>query len=121
MYLCFKGQYYVGACIACNNSLQVVSLGYYKGRGKISEICDILKCFSTTEKVHTVLSALLSAKGSRVNLTKCSLYTTKPPYLDCTQAILQTGIRVVVYGDVEEQGLDKDVYDLVYQAKACFK
>ena len=67
------------------------------------------------------MSALLNAKGSTVDLTKCSLYTTKPPCLDCTQAILQTGIRVVVYGDVQEQGLDKDVYDLVYQAKACFQ
>ena len=46
-----------------------------------------------------MLDAILNAKGYRVDLTRCSLYTTHPPCLNCTQAILQAGIRVVVYGD----------------------
>ena len=75
----------------------------------------------TGAKSHAELKALLNAKDSRVDLTKCSLYTTKPPCFDCTQAILNAGIRVVVYGDVGKKGLKKDVEDLVYKAKACFK
>ena len=72
----------------------------------------------TGAKSHAELKALLNAKDSRVDLTKCSLYTTKPPCFDCTQAILNAGIRVVVYG---KEGLEEDVEDLVYKAKACFK
>ena len=71
--------------------------------------------------IHAVLDALLNAKGYRVDLTRCSLYTTHPPCLHCTQAILQAGIRVVVYGDWDNVGLTGHIYDLVYQAKACFK
>ena len=56
-----------------------------------------------------------------MDLTRCSLYTTHPPCLHCTQAILQAGIRVVVYGDWDNVGLTGHVHDLVYQAKACFK
>ena len=68
-----------------------------------------------------MLDAILNAKGYRVDLTRCSLYTTHPPCLHCTQAILQAGIRVVVYGDWDIVGLTGHIYDLVYQAKACFK
>ena len=68
--------------------------------------------------IHAELSALLNAKVSGVDLTKCSLYTTKSPCLYCTQAILDAGIRVVVYGNGV---LETGVYDLIYEAKACFK
>ncbi|CAI8054395.1 Deoxycytidylate deaminase [Geodia barretti] len=91
----------VGACIVSNESLRVVSLGYRK------------------EDIHAELSALLNAKVSGVDLTKCSLYTTKPPCLNCTQAILEAGIRVMVYGP--KGVLDPGVCALIYGAKACFK
>jgi dCMP deaminase len=96
---------FTGACIVSNDSLHVISLGYCKEGAKS----------------HAELKALLNAQDSRVDLTKCSLYTTKPPCFDCTQAILNAGIRVVVYGNVGKEGLEEDVEDLVYKAKACFK
>ena len=61
--------------------------------------------------------AVFHAHQSRVDLTKCTLYTTKSPCLQCTKIILQAGIRVVVHG----KGLSDDVEQLVYQAKTCFK
>ena len=61
--------------------------------------------------------AVSRAHRSRVDLTKCILYTTKSPCLECTKVILQAGIRVVVHGgDIPEE-----TKDLVYQTKACFK
>jgi deoxycytidylate deaminase len=96
---------FTGACIVSNDSLHVISLGYCKEEAQ----------------PHAELKALLNAKDSRVDLTKCSLYTTKPPCFDCTQAILNAGIRVVVYGDIGEEGLKDDVKELVCKAKACFK
>ena len=68
------------------------------------------------------LCALHNAKKrSRVDLTKCSLYTTEHPCLKCTVAILKAGIRIVVYGDVQNKHLEDDIERKVYQAKACFK
>jgi deoxycytidylate deaminase len=94
----------VGACIVCNDSLHVISLGHCKA------------------SIHAELNALLNAKLSRgVDLKKCSLYTTDPPCLPCTVAVLKAGVRVVVYGDRDKQGLRKDVHHLVYREKACFK
>ena len=72
--------------------------------------------------IHAELNALLNAKLCRgVDLKKCSLYTTDPPCLACTVAILKAGLRVMVYGDRDKQGLTKDVHHLVYREKACFK
>jgi dCMP deaminase len=94
----------VGACIASNQSLHVVSIGYnIEGGG------DYIK--------HAELHALVNAQQSREDLTKCSVYTTSPPCFQCTQAILQAGIRVVVHGGVCESLVKK----LVYREKACFK
>ena len=59
--------------------------------------------------------AVSHAHRSQVDLTKCILYTTKSPCLECTKIILQAGIRVVVHGR------DFKFPDLVYQTKACFK
>ena len=64
--------------------------------------------------------AVSRAHRSRVDLTKCILYTTKSPCLECTKVILQAGIRVVVYGG-DFSVHKKKIEDLVYQAKACFK
>ena len=61
--------------------------------------------------------AVFRAHRSRVDLTKCILYTAKSPCLECTKVILQAGIRVVMHGEK----LSVDVEQLVYQTKACFK
>ena len=63
--------------------------------------------------------AVFRAHQSRVDLTKCILYTTKSPCLECTKVILQAGIRVVVHG--EKFPKENSIEDLVYQTKACFK
>ena len=63
--------------------------------------------------------ALSNAKQCGVDLTKCTLYTTGFPDLECTDLILQAGIKVVVHGEIPE---DVDnVKERIFEAKACFK
>ena len=42
------------------------------------------------------MHAVFNAQKSSVDMTKCTLYTTHHPCLECTKVILQAGIRVVV-------------------------
>ena len=61
-----------------------------------------------------------------VDLTKCSLYTTGFPDLECTDIILQAGIKVVVHGEEipETMKIPEDVDNVkerIFEAKACFK
>ena len=66
------------------------------------------------------MRAVFNAQKSSVDMTKCTLYTTHHPCLECTKVILQAGIRVVVWGN--ERGNNAEVTnDMVYRAKACFK
>ena len=70
--------------------------------------------------------AISRAHRSRVDLTKCILYTTKYPCLECTKFILQAGIRDVVHGekfseDVPEKDNTENIKQLVRQTKACFR
>ena len=54
-----------------------------------------------------------------VDLTKCSLYTTGFPDLECTDIILQAGIKVVVHGEKIPETMK--VEDRIFRTKACFK
>jgi dCMP deaminase len=72
---------------------------------------------SSTQAKCPEICAVSRAQRSQVDLTKCILYTTKSPCLECTKVILQAGIRVVVHGE----GYPEEIKDLVYQTKACFK
>ena len=66
------------------------------------------------------MSAVFNAQKSSVDMTKCTLYTTHHPCLDCTKVILQAGIRVVVWRNDKEENAER-TRDMVYRAKACFK
>jgi dCMP deaminase len=49
--------------------------------------------------VHAELNAILNARQH--DLTNCTIYTTLFPCADCAKAIIQTGIRYVVYMDIK--------------------
>lgn len=52
--------------------------------------------------VHSELNAILNA---RCDLTGTTMYTTLFPCNECAKAIIQAGIRTVIYGDIKH---DKD-------------
>ena len=52
--------------------------------------------------VHAELNAILSAKGR--DLTGCVLYVTSSPCNECMKAIIQSGIKKIVYKDEYAKG-----------------
>jgi len=85
----------VGAVIVDNKSRRVISAGY---NGFPRHINDDLLPMTRPEKyqytVHAELNAILHA---RQDLSGCSLYVSVFPCSDCMKAIIQTGIKLVVY------------------------
>lgn len=92
----------VGACIA-DSSHKVVGIGYNgmpigihddqlswnKGEGLDSKYLYVC---------HAEFNAILNTKD-RVSLQGCTLYVTLFPCNECAKAIIQTGIKEIVYGD----------------------
>ncbi len=85
----------VGAVISDNKSRKVISSGYngfprYLDDNKIPQ--------TRPEKylyvVHAELNAILHAER---NLFDCSLYVTSFPCSECMKAVIQTGIKTVIY------------------------
>lgn len=88
----------VGACIVDENK-RIVSTGY---NGMPSKCEDSKMCWEKGEGlnnkhfyvVHAELNAILSSKK---DLEECVLYTTLFPCNECAKAIIQSGIKEVVY------------------------
>ncbi len=85
----------VGAVLVDNKSRKVVSSGY---NGFPRYLDDAKVPTTRPEKylyvVHAELNAILHAER---NLTDCTLYVTVFPCSDCMKAMIQTGIKTVVY------------------------
>ncbi len=85
----------VGAVIVDNKTRKVVSSGY---NGFPRYLDDDKVPTNRPEKylyvVHAELNAILHAER---NLTGCTLYVTVFPCSDCMKAMIQTGIKRVVY------------------------
>lgn len=85
----------VGAVIVDNKTRKVVSAGY---NGFPRNVDDSKLPQTRPDKyqyvVHAELNAILHA---RQDLTGCSLYVSVFPCADCMKAIIQTGIKTVVY------------------------
>jgi dCMP deaminase len=85
----------VGAVIIDNKTRKVISSGYngfprYLDDNKIPQ--------TRPEKylyvVHAELNAILHAER---NLSECTLYVTSFPCSECMKAVIQTGIKTVIY------------------------
>lgn len=92
----------VGACIVSNNN-KILSMGYNGFPNGCSddefpwdregEMLDTKYPFVT----HSELNAILNYRGGSLEGTK--LYVTLFPCNECAKAIIQAGIRTVVYAD----------------------
>lgn len=92
----------VGACIV-NNQKKVVSIGY---NGMPSGVDDDQVSWEPKEGLeskylyvaHAELNAILNAKDGS-GLTNTKLYVTLFPCNECAKAIIQAGIKEVVYAE----------------------
>lgn len=94
------GRTQVGACIA-NSQNRVVSTGYNGMPNNIPDAempwgldPDDFMNAKYTYVCHAELNSILNAHS---NLEGCTLYTTLFPCNECTKAIIQSGIKKVVY------------------------
>lgn len=92
----------VGACIADSDN-KVVSLGYNgMPRGITDEELPWNKGEDLESKylyvVHAELNAILNTRAG-ADLKDCRLYVTLFPCNECAKAVIQTGIKEIVYLD----------------------
>ena len=92
----------VGACIVDNDN-KVVSIGY---NGMPRGLDETQLSWNRGEDLdskylyvcHAEFNAILNTRGGSA-LNNCRLYVTLFPCNECAKAIIQTGIKEVVYGD----------------------
>lgn len=90
----------VGACIV-DSEKKVVSIGY---NGMPRHCCEEKLTWNKNEGLdskylyvcHAEFNAILNTKGGH-SLSDCVLYVTLFPCNECAKAIIQTGIKEVVY------------------------
>lgn len=93
----------VGACIV-NDDNKILSVGYNGLPNKCSDDdfqwdkSDDLYCSKHAYVVHAELNAILNAT---TDLKGSTLYTTLFPCNECAKAIIQAGIKNVVYDDID--------------------
>jgi dCMP deaminase len=94
----------VGACIV-NSEKRIISVGYNGlTRGMDDDefpwdsIGETTNCLYTTKNpwvAHSELNAILNSHG--IDLKGCTMYCTLFPCNECAKAIIQVGIKKVVY------------------------
>ena len=111
----------VGCCIV-NNDKRIVAVGY----NGLPRNCDdndfpwncregALQDTKYAYVVHAELNAILNATTP---LTGCTLYVTLFPCNECMKAIIQAGIKEVVYEDNKYDGKDFDLASKKMQQSA---
>lgn|SRR5574344_674501 len=93
----------VGACIVDQNN-RILSVGYNGMPNNISDEAmpwdrdnkDLL-CNKYFYVVHAELNAILNYKGNNKDLEGSTIYTTLFPCEECTKAIIQSGIKNIIY------------------------
>ena len=114
----------VGCCIV-NNDKRIVAVGY----NGLPRNCDdndfpwncregALQDTKYAYVVHAELNAILNATTP---LTGCTLYVTLFPCNECMKAIIQAGIKEVVYEDNKYDGKDFDLASKKMQQAANVK
>ena len=101
----------VGACIADTNH-RILSVGY---NGTPSAINDDDFPWGSSDDplndkhsyvVHAEANAILNFRGSLKDMQGATVYVTLFPCNECAKAIIQSGIRTVVYDSDKYQGSD---------------
>ena len=99
----------VGACIV-NEDKRIVSVGYNGAPNGLNDDTDMkwdregdMLDTKYAYVCHSELNAILNSKA---NLKDCTLYVTLFPCNECAKAIVQTGIKKVIYLSDKYNGTD---------------
>ena len=99
----------VGACIV-NDDKRIVSVGYNGAPNGLNDDTDMKwdreGSMLDTKYAYVCHSELNAILNSKTNLKDCTLYVTLFPCNECAKAIVQTGIKKVVYLSDKYNGTD---------------
>ena len=99
----------VGACIV-NDENRIVSVGYNGAPNGINDDTDMKwdrdGDFKDTKYAYVCHSELNGILNSKVDLRGCTLYVTLFPCNECAKAIIQSGIKRIVYLSDKYAGTD---------------
>ena len=99
----------VGACIV-NDDKRIVSVGYNGAPNGLNDDTDMKwdreGNMLDTKYAYVCHSELNAILNSKTNLKDCTLYVTLFPCNECAKAIVQTGIKKVVYLSDKYNGTD---------------
>lgn len=105
----------VGCCIVDNEN-RILSIGYNGAPNNFPD--DNLPWDREGENVndtkypyvvHSELNAILNYRGSKKDLVNAKLYVTLFPCNECAKAIVQSGIKEVIYLDDKYNGTDGNI------------
>lgn len=102
----------VGACIV-NDENRIVSVGYNGAPNGINDDTDMKwdrdGDFKDTKYAYVCHSELNAILNSKADLKGCTLYVTLFPCNECAKAIIQSGIKKIVYLSDKYNGTDGNV------------
>lgn len=102
----------VGACIV-NDEKRIVSVGYNGAPNGINDDTDMKwdrdGDFKDTKYAYVCHSELNAILNSKSDLKGCTLYVTLFPCNECAKAIIQSGIKKIVYLSDKYNGTDGNV------------
>lgn len=101
----------VGACIV-NDENRIVSVGYNGAPNGLNDDTDMKwdrdGDFKDTKYAYVCHSELNAILNSKVNLKGCTMYVTLYPCNECAKAIIQAGIKKVIYLSDKYKGTDQN-------------
>ena len=90
---------YVG-CVIVNNDNRIVSTGYngsVSGNPHCDEIGHTMRDGHCIATIHAEMNALLYCAKEGITVKGCICYVTHFPCLNCTKALIQSGISKIFY------------------------
>ncbi len=87
----------VGAILVKDN--RIVSTGYNGTPTGMDNECETPENITKPEVVHAEINAILFAARNGQSTDGCTLYLTLSPCVECAKAIIQSGIKRVIYSE----------------------
>lgn len=89
-------------CLIVNDDNRIVSSGYngsISGNPHCDDIGHTMRDGHCIATIHAEINALVYCAKEGISVKGCSAYVTHFPCLNCTKALIQSGIKKIYYGD----------------------
>lgn len=87
-------------CLIVNKDNRIVSSGYngsVSGNAHCDDIGHTMRDGHCIATIHAEINALLYCAKEGISVNNCKAYVTHFPCLNCTKALIQAGIKEIIY------------------------